>query len=145
MCEPAPDDTRYHCLELCWLRSPFSPQEGKRNPPKRHCYTVLKNFPSDRVNRDSVEALFVAILHSGALLGLCWGTLGAPHRTPPSLRAPFPSAPALPGDTVCPLSSSTQAGIQHLLTTLCWLSFICISSGDLSLLLHGLAYWPCQL
>lgn len=90
MCEPAPDDTRYHCLELCWLRSPFSPQEGKRNPPKRHCYAVLKNFPSDRVNKDSVEALFVAILHSGALLGLCWGALGALHRTPHHWGLPSP-------------------------------------------------------
>lgn len=80
---------------------------------------ILKNFPSDIVNRDLAGALFIAILCSG---GLCWGPLGAPHLMPIT-EGSFP-APGPPADTVCPLSSSTQGGIQHLVRTFCWVSFV---------------------
>jgi len=93
VCEAAPDGTRYHCLELCWLRSPFSPQEDKRTPPpKRHYDTVLKNFPPETVNRDWVGALLLQRSvqeGSWACAEALWGPrIAPPHRC--GLPSPLP-------------------------------------------------------
>lgn len=143
MSEATPDDTKYHCLEACWLHSPFSPQEDKRNPPRDTAMRYWKISHQTQLTETQWEPFLLQSSvqeHSWACAEALWGPLIAPW----SLRAPFPSAPAPPGDTVCPLSS-TQAGIQHLLRTFCWLNFICTSTRDLLLLLHGLAYWLCPL
>lgn len=69
----------------------FTPGRQKNPPPpRRHCYTVLKKFPSNPVNRDSSGALVVAVPCSGMLLGWCWGSLGAPQLTPHHWGLPSP-------------------------------------------------------
>lgn len=85
---------------------------------------------------------------------------GPLHHAPPSLRAPFPSAPAPLGDTAYPLSSLALCQSStgwHCLSAVSFhlglypasenflLTFICTLTGDLWLLLHGVLAVPALL